>query len=350
MLELSLLVPMAYAVVTLLTCAEVASVPSVAWWRRFIRPIERMLIFIVVVVLLFSVALRGEYGTDYDNYSNYFVGNIENGQLGLLFQFVYETLRVNRLPYTVVCSFFAVGALYIILLRGTAAQFGRLGAIVFCYLASLTLYPNMLGSIRQGLAMLLMGLAYMHLRSRRPIHAYAALAGAFLLHTGALAAIVGMAQRGNMRRRFLTIAAVVTFAALFVVVQQEEIFRKLTFYAATEGYTGGSASQILGKFFFAPFVFLLWRQSDSSYWIPVVILFAAASITPALFVQFPVLAERLGGYFELYKLIILHFLSVTPNALRRWPWVVFLLLLCASTLYKVYDHLSFWDSYFFKIG
>lgn len=350
MIWLSLFIPAIYMLVSAFYAEHILenknkSLLYKQYSHRVLPYFNALLFLLLIVIVLF----RGEYGTDYDNYYGYFSGTQEHGQLGLLFSIVFEDLEFYRLPAAPHIAFFMIGALYLYLLDYLAREFDCFYYYIIFYFASLLLHPNMLGSLRQGLAILLSSISLVTYLKDRKLTSIVLMTIAISFHSASIITLVAFLRVSRDRKILIGTIAFILLLFLMMWYQWDEIQYKLIFYSTAEGYTGATTDQFYGKLLYLPVIIFVWLESKFTQKIAITIIFCVASIIPYVFEGFPIIVERIGGYFEIYKLLILY--NISKNREKEYPvaWAMFLVLLSVSTIYKIYTHLLTWNLYFLRL-
>lgn len=304
----------------------------------------RFLAFNVTICSFLVVGLRGQYGTDYENYYPVFSGEKISNGMGYL---IGSIIEVGKFTFglggeSAKFVFFIVWVLYIVFLIAISRRYGRYSSCVFIYLMNLLLFSNMLGSLRQGIAVCILSLAVLILIDGRKL-----LSGFFAAlgvgtHLGAIS-LFPVFLITHLNLRYLLIGSLVLLIIGGVLYGQLDVMLvKLAFYAQAEGYGGGSS--IIGKIVFFPFVMMALGRANALEKLIIIFFYTVAIGLPFIFSGFPIIAERLGIYFEVYKLVLLA--VFIKRAYSLWVVKSFLTMLCLSTLYKQYLHYMSWKSYF----
>ena len=307
--------------------------------------IQKYIGFCFVVLSIFIsfifVGLRGEYGTDYENYTPMFSGNADTNHAGLLLESIINiSLTLFPSDYSVHVIFFLIWAAYIFLCYVVSSFFKEYFYYVFLYLHCMLLPSNMLGSLRQGIAVLAMTLAILYILQNKNLKALLSAVISSAMHFGSFAIIPFIAI--ITERRFLIIFSFFAIGLAFYFLQGDVIERKLTVYSQLIGYSSPGMGSFIGKLIFAPFVFLVCTRFNL-YSLLSVLLFLSAVITPFVFASFPLISERIGIFFESYKLFILLWL-IENN--KHKVLKVLLFLIAVSTVFKFYSHTTNWETYF----
>lgn len=298
------------------------------------------LVFSIFISFIF-VGFRGEYGTDYENYAPMFNGNAASNHAGLLLESLINiSLFLFSEDYSSGIIFFLIWMAYIFLSYLVARSFKSYFYHVFLYLHCMLLPSNMLGSLRQGIAVLAMTLALIYVIKNKNLKALFVTSIGATMHFGSVALLPVIALVSKQRVFIICSLFVLSFAVYFL--QVDIIERKLAVYSALEGYSGGGMGSLIGKLIFAPFLFLTFTRFNLKSFISV-FLFLSALITPFALSAFPIIAERIGIFFECYKLFIILWL-IENSKLKILQ--LFLFLVAVSTFFKFYTHTTNWGDYF----
>lgn len=301
-------------------------------------------VFFLGTSLLISfvfVGLRGQYGTDYDNYALMFNGTAATNHAGLLLENIIRlSINIFSEAYSKEFIFLVLWFCYVYLIYLLARFFKNYFYHIFLYMHCLLLPSNMLGSLRQGIAVLVMTLSILYIMNNKNIKSMISTVIGVTMHFGSVALIPIIALISKKRLYFL-LFFFVAFCIVYLL-QGDIIQRKLDVYSTLDGYSGGGMGSLLGKIIFAPFLIITLRPFNLKSFV-CFFLFVLTILTPFLLSDFPVIAERLGIYFECYKLFIILWL-IEQNKLIILR--VLIVLMAVSTILKFYLHTSSWGEYF----
>lgn len=306
------------------------------------RSYSVVLCFAYVTLGFFYVGLRDSIGTDYENYQPIFACRAQPS-LGISFNFLVNLLCSEYGPKSDGLVFLAVYIFYVILIFLCSKQFTYYYPFVFLYLFMWLFPSNMLGSLRQGLAVLLGTLGVLLLvRGGKMAKRSFVMAGA--THTAGLAAAIPTLIVYG-RRVFLP--ALLMFILLLPFLGELYVFfdYKLRFYKGLDGFS--LSPSYIGKLVFIPFL-LLGFICDRQLALLAGIFFIFNVSTGIVFKDYPVIVERLPIYFEVYKLLLL---LAFINSMSRFRYMRLLIgfyfaLLFLSNIRKGVSHFALWSDFF----
>mgnify|MGYP001216709998 CR=1 FL=1 len=299
---------------------------------------------ITFLICLIFIGFRGEYGTDFDSYNSLFKGRLNPEQFGLVFQAISNL--INSMFFwdgslKSLFGFLIIFVFYTAFLLLLSREFKELKYFVFLYLFSIMIFPNLLGSVRQGIAMLIFFYAIILVLEKQPIKSFSFSFFAANIHLGSSIGILA-----SLFTKYFYIVIFV-FSIIFLLAGNfyyEFILDKLIHYY--EFSLPNSSSRILdpGKIIFLPFVIYTFFKYLSPSSFLALIFFASTILSRLIFGDiFGEIVSRMGPYFDVYKFILLKILLEK----REWLVIQVLVFLMSLSIFpKLFSHIARWESYF----
>lgn len=302
--------------------------------------------FFVFLVCIFYIGFRGEYGTDYESYNYLFLGKANTEQFGIIFQAISNLIQSiffwddNLKP---IIGFLIIFIIYIFFLFKLAAKFAEIKYFVFLYLFSIMIFPNLLGSVRQGISMIISFYAIILIIEKQTLKSFSYSFFAANIHLGGSFGLLISLFTRNFYVLLPIFFIIFYFAGSFYY---EFIFNKLLHYYGFSLPNSSLRVIDLGKIIFFPFViYAIWKYFGLPSLL-VVIFFMTTILSRVFFGDvFDEIVSRMGPYFEVYKLILLKIF------LEKKDWLIlqiFMFLMALSIFPKIISHLGRWD-YFFNL-
>lgn len=325
--------------------------PFVLYYKgKHIRFVIYLLLLLTLSVVFIYTFFRTSIGTDYFNYRDAFNETTES-QLGYVYNILIPFIN-NIFEYETHKYIFAIhSVIYLYLIISVSTKFKEYRALIVLLLISIYFYNNMLGSLRQGLSLLLYVLLFIKIHKNQLNNLKLIISLIFLmgLHTGSIvlspfAILYYVSKKHKLIKG--TFLLLISFFIVFIVIYLSFEFydSKLSFYEDTKGFNDGGASYLKSKLIFLPLIILIFTKFKIQESILIVSMFITTSLLPLYLQDYPIIAERVGSFFEIYKILILYFLLENSNyRIFKYTFLLFVL----STLFKNYVYLINWKNYFF---